>query len=414
MGGTATGAAARAPSPAWLQAVRKFLPPARLVWLSLVALGVYSLDYLNGTGVSSLLLAPGVAVLVDLTFQRVRFDRVRVPDAALATGLFVALVLPPSAPLGYLGIASFAAVALRHILRSSGHPWFNPASVGILVGAFAFGLAPAWWAGVGPLGEYLVVALGIGLIVRSPAQWRLPAAFLGAYGVLATVQHVILGATTDPHILLLQATDPTTVFFALFMIAEPRTAPSSPAGQPLYAGLVGTIAAFAPLFSPSAGLLLALLAGNLLAVGLRRAETARARTPASSAKARRRPTPLTRWSATRRAGAGLVVGIVLLGALAAAPAEHAAPILVAGVPGGGGGTLGGGCTNDNASIASSTLQSLHKMLGPAVILSYTASNGVVVFYDPVNHVTVTETDLYEDYGFAEFNGDDYAVSGCAA
>jgi hypothetical protein len=31
----------------------------------------------------------------------------------------------------------------------------------------------------------------------------------------------------------------------------------------------------------------------------------------------------------------------------------------------------------------------------------------------VNQVTVTESDLYEDYGFAEFNGHDYAVSGCA-
>lgn len=54
------------------------------------------------------------------------------------------------------------------------------------------------------------------------------------------------------------------------------------------------------------------------------------------------------------------------------------------------------------------------MLGPSVILSYNSGTGAVVFYDPVNHVTVTETDLYEDYGYAEFNGDDYAVSGCAA
>jgi len=29
-------------------------------------------------------------------------------------------------------------------------------------------------------------------------------------------------------------------------------------------------------------------------------------------------------------------------------------------------------------------------------------------------VTVTESDLYEDYGFAEFNGDDSAVNGCSA
>lgn len=413
MGGNASGTQPRAPSPEWLRTIRKLLPPARLVWVSLLVLGLYSLDYLRGLGASSLVVAPAVAVLVDLTFQRVRFDTLRVPDAALATGLFVALVLPPSAPLSFLGIASFVAVALRHVLRSAGHPWFNPAAVGILTAAFAFGLAPAWWAGIGPVGEYLVVALGIALIVRSPAQWRLPVSFLGVYAALATVQHVVLGATTDPHILLLQAIDPTTVFFALFMIAEPRTAPSAPAGQPLYAGLVATVAAFAPLFSPSAGLLIALALGNLVAVVLRRSETARARAPAGASKNRRRTSAPVRWSTARRASAGLLVGVVLLGAVAAAPVDHSAPILVAGVPGGATGTLGTGCTADNASIPATTLHSLHQMLGPAVILSYTASSGLVVFYDPVNQVTVTETDLYEDYGFAEFNGDDYAVSGCA-
>jgi hypothetical protein len=64
-------------------------------------------------------------------------------------------------------------------------------------------------------------------------------------------------------------------------------------------------------------------------------------------------------------------------------------------------------------IPASTAKSLHQRLGPSVLLSYDGSTGVVKFYDPVNHVTVTETDLYEDYGFAEFNGDDYAVSGCS-
>ncbi len=412
MGGATTNAA-RAPTRVFADTLRRLFPPARLVWIFLAVLGGYSLLYLRGIGVTALLVVPLIAAFTDLPFQRVRFEHLRFPDAALASGLFVALVLPPSAPLLFSGVAAFAAVSVRHVLRYAGRPLFNPATIGILLGAFAFGLSPAWWAGVGPLGEYLVVGLGLLLIARSPAQWRIPATFVGAYAALATVQHVLLGATTDPHILLLQATDPTTIFFALFMVPEPRTAPASPSGQPLYAGLVGVVAAFAPLFSPTAGLLLALLLGNLLAVFLRRAERARAAAPAPAKSSRRRPVPV-RWSASRRAGAGLLVGIVLLGTVSAIPVQHGAPILVAGVPAGTVGTGTTGCTSDNSSIPSSTLNQLHQMLGASVILSYNSANGMVVFYDPVNKVTVTETDLYEDYGFAEFNGDDYAVSGCSA
>ena len=49
-----------------------------------------------------------------------------------------------------------------------------------------------------------------------------------------------------------------------------------------------------------------------------------------------------------------------------------------------------------------------------MLLSVDTGTGTVVFYDPANKVTVTETNIYEYYGFAEFNGDDYAVLGCAA
>lgn len=399
-----------------LAPLRRSLPPARLVWVSLTVLGAYSLVYLDGLGATSIAFLPLIAVCIDLLFQRVRFERVRFPDAAIATGLFVALVLPPTAPLLFTGLATFVGVATRHIFRYAGRPWFNPAATGILLGSFAFGLAPAWWAGVGPFGEIAVVALGLGLIVRSPAQWRIPATFVLAYAFLASLQNLLFGATTDPHVLLLQATDPTMVFFALFMVAEPRTAPSSPAAQPLYAGLVGTLAAFAPAFAPSVGFLFALIAGNAVAIALRRGERARAAAPARTgrvAKGRPKRAAAPRWSLSRRAGAGLAVGIVLLGAISAIPAHHSSTLLVGSFPTAGGGG-GNGCTSDNTSIPSSTLQQLHHLLGPSVILSYSSTRGTVVFYDTVNHVTVTETDLYEDYGFAEFNGDDYAVSGCAA
>jgi Na+-translocating ferredoxin:NAD+ oxidoreductase RnfD subunit len=376
-------------------------------------------SYLGGVGASQLFVLPFVAVLTDLAFARVRFQHLRVPDGAIATGLIVALVLPPVAPLIMSATAVFLAVALRHLLRWRGHPWFNPAAAGALFGAVAFGLAPAWWAGAGSYAEYLTFALGGLLIAFGASRWRLPASFLVTYGTMSALQHVLLGTATDPMVLALQAVDPTVLFFALFMVAEPRTAPTPAPAQAVYGASVGLIAAFAPLALPTVGLLVALLAANVLTLVLRAQS---ARSTGARARGVRRPGPARggarraisppRWSVTRRVGAGLLVVIVLVGIGATVPAAPRAVLIATGPPSPGGPLTS--CTADNPSIPASTLQQLHHLLGPSVIRSYDPATGLVVFYDPVNHVTVTETDLYEDYGFAEFNGDDYAVSGCAA
>jgi len=417
----AEGSAVAKPSAlgAWRASFRRALPPVRLLWITLIGLGIYESNYLGGLGSTSLLVAPVIAGIVDLGFQSVRYDRPRFPDAALATGLFIALIFPPNASLVLVATVAFASVAFRHVLRFRGRPWFNPAAAGILLGTLFLGLAPAWWVGIGPYGEIAVVALGLVLLARTPHQWRIPAIFFATYGLLSAVQHLVAGASLDPHVLLLQAVDPATLFFALFMVVEPRTAPGAAHEQVLYAGVVGTSAAFLPLFMPSLGILVALLGGNLLAVVIRR-QNARVSVPRKAparpkgnAKRSSGPAPV-RWPASYRIGAGILSLIVIASVVAANPVAHSAvPLIQAPVSPVGGGGAQAGCQTDNPSIPSSTLSQLHKVLGPSVILSYNSATNVVVFYDPVNHVTVTETDLYEDYGFAEFNGDDYAVNGCS-
>jgi Na+-translocating ferredoxin:NAD+ oxidoreductase RnfD subunit len=399
---------------------RRILPPVRVLWLMLVGIGIYGSNYLGGLGESSLLVAPAIAVVADLGFQLVRFDRPRLPDSAVATGVFIALIFPPTASLVLLATVAFAAVAFRHVLRFKGRPWFNPAATGILLGTLFLGLAPAWWVGIGPYGEVAIVALGLLLLARTPRQWRLPVVFLVTYGLLAAVEHVVAGTSLDSRVLLLQAIDPATLFFALFMVPEPRTAPGAAHEQVLYAGVVGVSAAFLPLFLPSLGILVALLVGNVLALLLRRHSSnapAPRRSTVRATPRRVRPrgrTPL-RWPVSYRVGAGILALVVVVAVVAANPVPHSAvPLIQTPVSpgGGGGGGAQASCQSNNPSIPASTLSQLHKVLGPSVILSYDSSTGVVRFYDPANQVTVTETDLYEDYGFAEFNGDDYAVSGC--
>jgi Na+-translocating ferredoxin:NAD+ oxidoreductase RnfD subunit len=408
-----------------IDALVRRLPAARLLWILLAVLATYGVWFLGaGIGIATAIGLPALTVVVDLLFQRIRFDRFRFPDAAIATGLFLALLLPPVVPAIAAASAGIAAITLRHVLRRRGRPLLNPAASGVFVGAVLFGLAPAWW---GAINETLVIVLGIVLLLWQRRSWRLPVVFLGAYAGLAVLQRVVFSLSTGlvlvPRVLFLSAVDPTVLFFGFFMVAEPRTAPSDPGTQPIYAIVVAACAAILPLFLPTISSLVGLLLGNLVTLGLRSA------TPSASASrwGRRRETASrppaksrlsdasVRWSVARRVTAGIAV-FLLVGSLAAATSSSSTSggSLLGSHPISHGGSAvdAGQCQNDNGTVAATTLQSLHKTLGPSVILSYSPSTNLVVFYDPVNAVTVTETDLYEDYGFAEFNGDDYTSAGC--
>jgi Na+-translocating ferredoxin:NAD+ oxidoreductase RnfD subunit len=425
--------------------LRRAFPPVRLLLLALIVLGGISVNSLHGMGLLSLIVLPLVAATTDLAYQRIRFSRLRLPEPALATGLILALLLPPTVDLGLAAIVTIAAVGIRHAFRFQGRPVLNPAAAGLLLGAVLFGMAPAWWAVVTPGAAYLLIALGILLLLRHPASWRVPVVFFGAYAAFTAIQHFLLGGLITPHVLELEVLDPAVLFFGFFMVTEPRTAPANPRHQPLYAGVIAAGAVLFILPFPTLGILLALFTGNVVAAFQRdltgrigTAAPAPAPEPAPKPRTVVRPAPrktsaaAPRWSAPRRAVSLVAVGILLLIVFAVSQNQTGSTpsaLITPHAPGGGGGSGGGGsgggtgggggttvqatCTSDNPNIPSSTASALHKALGPSVLLSYNGNTGVVVFYDPVNSVTVTETDLYEDYGFAEFNGDDYAVSGCS-
>ena len=417
-----------APRLSWnarLAAVTRRLPPVRMLWILLAVLAGYGVWFFGtGIGIAAAIGLPVVAVMVDLVFQRIRFDRFRFPDAAIVTGLFLALLLPPVVPALAAGAATVGAITLRHVLRSRGRPWLNPAAAGMVVGAVFFGLSPAWW---GAINEELVIVLGLVLLVWQLRNWRLPVIFLGSYAALAIVERVIFSLSSGidlvPRVLFLAAVDPAVLFFGLFMVAEPRTAPSAKGLQPIFAVSVAAGAALLPLVLPTISALVGLLIGNLIAVAMRSPVWSEplvlgrpTRSRGGSHSPRPAALPSVQWSVGRRIGVGFSVFLVIaiLASAGSGPSSHGTPLLGSRPISGGGGTAvsASQCSHDNSSISSTALASLHKALGPSNILSYNPSTNVVVFYDPVNSVTVTETDLYEDFGFAEFNGDDYTSVGC--
>ncbi len=413
-----------------VRAFAKLPRPARLLWMILIVLGVYAIVFtLQGQGIVPLIALPAFAVETDILFQMFRYHRIRAPDAALATGLLLALLLPPSVPLiQAIGVAS-AAIALRHVLRVQERPLFNPAAAGVLLGALFFGLAPSWW---GSIGVWLVVALGIVVTLRTPGSWRIPAVFLASYGVITILGTLLVGDVSTPMVLLLGLLDPSILFFGFFMVPEPRSSVTRAGDRWVFGIAVGVATALLPALLPSLAPLVALLLGNGLAAVLRRRTAVEApvetkkRQPTRRSQRRHRARDRreavrdvrAEWKTPQRVAAGVLVVVVLGGMAFALNPPRVTPYFSAVRPGApvaaGVVATTSNCTVDNPSIASNIATFLHQRLGPSVLLSVDTGTGTVVFYDPVNKVTVTETNIYEDYGFAEFNGDDYAALGCAA
>jgi len=373
---------------------------------------------LQGLGLAPLVALPLIAATMDAILQYFRFSFVRVPDAAITTGLLLALLLPPTVPLAQAGAVTVAAVTLRHALRSKERPLYNPAALGVLVGALVFGMAPAWW---GAIQATLVVSLGTLLTLRTPGSWRLPVGFLAAYAAVTLSEGFLFSGVTSARALLLGFLDPSILFFALFMVPEPRTSPSRRGARLAFGALVGVATAALPALVPSLAPLVALLLGNLVVTLPRLGHSAPRPATTGTERARRRERRRELLASGLRpdwtTGKGVTAGLLafaLLGATALASTGPSATPFGAfstSFPTTG---LSKGCALDNPSVASDILAFLHQRLGPSVILSANPARGTVVFYDPVNNATITETDVYEDFGYAEFNGDDRVVMGCAA
>jgi Na+-translocating ferredoxin:NAD+ oxidoreductase RnfD subunit len=403
--------------------VQRLLSPVLLLVLCLIALAAIGTALLGVQNVlAQLLLFPAAAAATDLSLGALRYRKLRVPWSGIATGLFLAILIPPAGtgPLpgqpnlllaGALA-ASLATVA-KHLLRLRGRPWFNPAALAMLFLATAFRITPAWWGAI-DLGAVLL--LGILLAARTPRRATLPLSFFATYAALLLVQRYLVLGISDPGVLLLSVADPSVLFFALFMAVEPRSAPSDARLLLPYGAAMGIVAVLTGYFTGSAfsllsteSLFVALLAGNLLSL-LFRATLPSPNSKARTSRAARSPTSRSRradhWGWSEQSGVALCALLLLAATVgsvspAALPGPPPTQVKVA------------SCTQDNRSIPATTLSALHQRLGPSVIYSYDSASGVTVFYDPVNHVTVYETDLFEDYGAAEFNGDDAIIAqGC--
>lgn len=258
---------------------KRQFPPVRLVWIFLLVIVWNGRGLTSGAVVEPLLALPLLCALTDVGLQASRFPRLRVPDAAIANGLFLSVILWPTAVSIELAAVACATVGLRHLLRSAGHPWLNPAALGVTVAASVFALPQPWHVGVSLSDTVLVAALGLVLWSRARHSVRLFGSFFAAN--LASVGLLALelgGRGAVPVAVEAALLGPAPVFYALFMVTEPRTAPSARTAMVVFGVLVGASAAafpvvfaLVPILGPLGVLApyLALFAGNAFAVAAR-------------------------------------------------------------------------------------------------------------------------------------------------
>ncbi len=290
---------------------KRYLPPVRLVWIFLLVL-VWNADGFASRSVAWPLLAlPFVSAITDLGLQFTRFPRLRIPDAAIANGLFLSVILWPTVVSVELLAVAVATVGLRHLLRRAGHPLLNPAALGVTLAATVFALPQPWHVGVALPDSALVAVLGLLLWSRARHTWRLWAGFFLANAAAALLlADYLSGPSVLPYLLETALIAPAPVFYGFFMVTEPRTAPSARRAMLVYAALVGVVAAVLPVaFTEypalsALGVLtpyLALFLGNLCAAfvpsarGARRRPSARPRTEA----VRSLPRPIPAAEGTR-------------------------------------------------------------------------------------------------------------------
>ena len=190
-------------------------------------------------------------------------------ESVYITAFILALIIQPVSPtsLALLALPFFASVVAmvsKYIFAFRKKHFFNPAALGVVVTALAFGGYASWWVAT-PVLLPLVVVGGL-LVLRKIRRLDLFASF--AIVSLVTITLTTPSSSFFGPAWLTLAHSPF-FFFGLVMLTEPLTTPPTRWGRYIYGAIVGIL--FAPALhigtlgsSPE----LALVAGNIFSFAI--------------------------------------------------------------------------------------------------------------------------------------------------
>jgi Na+-translocating ferredoxin:NAD+ oxidoreductase RnfD subunit len=246
--------------------VRQFLRTPKgtlmVIFLGLLALGAIAEGW---SSVAPHMLAAVLgASVAELAVGRLDRRPLAWPSSAILSGMIVGFVLGPDTPHVVTATVGVVATLGKHMLATARWHVFNPAALALLISVPLFAPGQSWWGALPDLSwPFILVLLAAGaFIVHRINKFPLVLSFLGVFFALLGALGRVDPATAAELLRtpFLQA----TLFFALFMLTDPPTAPGRYGEQVVLGALVAVVSCGAELIGAGqVYLLVGLLAGNM-------------------------------------------------------------------------------------------------------------------------------------------------------
>lgn len=263
--------------------VASMYPVTGFLLLLLAAVASYNLRAFP----ASLVAAIAACALLDSAIKKLFIRKeLKFPSSAVISGIIIGSIAPLNAPVTAILAASAVAIASKYVLRINKRHIFNPATLGLLVSLFLFGLGDVWWAASGFSFAGFAVPVTFLLIIASYKAGKLKVAlpFLLVTAVLYAATQFVKVPFTATGLLAFATSLP--FYFAFIMLSEPKTSPYAPREQVVFGAAVALLVFLLDSSHVKYPFFIALLAGNL-GYALYRSYAARKSAASPSVKAKR-------------------------------------------------------------------------------------------------------------------------------
>ena len=204
-----------------------------------VAISAYQLGYREAIlpTMAAVLMAGGL----DTAIKSCKKGTFYLSKSGIISGIFIGMLMTPNLPA--VVITAAITILFKHIIKIKGRHIFNPANFGLMI-AGVIGFGTSWW------GSYALVPVVIfgAFILYRTTKLKMVISFLMAY---AFATALFVGSIQSFMPLIVNS---TILFFAFFMLTEPKTSPYTPKSQIVQGVFMGVLSALLILASQLTGI----------------------------------------------------------------------------------------------------------------------------------------------------------------